>query len=179
MNQQNAQYVIWMAKGYRGETIQPKIFTKYRLTVPSRRTINLRYQLYKDRGSHSHRYDNEGPRVRVKIQNRIEEMSKAETRRSLREVGAVVGVHHTIVWHSLGNKFKRFHNRLQVVQRQSETDKGTIIAFAQLFKEKWKENPRVVNKRCCRIWGSQRLETVYESPQSSATLLILLHRLLK
>lgn len=188
-NQQKAQCVIWMAEGHGGTAIQRKFFTKYRIKAPSRRTINLWYQSYTDRGSHSHRGGNGRPTIGDDKQNQIEEMFQADPRRSLREVGAVVGVHHTTVWHFLRNKLKLYPYRLQIGQQLSETDKNNRVTFAQLCKERLQENPNflkrivfsdecifslkgAVNKHNCRIWGSQRPETVYESPQSSPTLMV-------
>jgi len=139
-DQQKAQCVIWKAQGHGGTAIQRKFFTKYRITAPSRRIINVWYQSYIDRGSHAHRGGDGRPTISVEKQNQIEEMFKANPRRSLREVGGVVGVHHTTVWHFLRKKLKLFPYRLQMGQQLSETDRENRMIFAQLCKEKLQEN---------------------------------------
>lgn len=74
-------------------------------------------------------------------------------------------------------------------QKLWETDKEIIDQFAQLVKQKLQENPDFLNyiwssdefililhgaknKQNCMIWSSNRLETIYESPQSSPTLIV-------
>lgn len=64
-HQYDTQCVIWMAEGHPGTPVQRTLFTKYRITVLSRRTINLWYQIFNGRGSQSERRGNEKSAVEV------------------------------------------------------------------------------------------------------------------
>lgn len=166
-----------------------KRFPKISYNRPIEATINLRYQGYNVQERHSYKGGNGRPTVGVENQKQIQDMFKAYPRRSLRGVGAVVGVYHTTVCHFLRNNLKLFPYHLQFGRQLSETDKEKQVAFAQLCKKRLQENQnflkRIVffdecslslhgtaNKKNCTIWGSQNIKTVYESPQSSPTLMV-------
>lgn len=53
------------------------------------------YNIYGERGSHSHREDSARRTIGEEKQKQIKKTLQANPRRSLREVAAVVGVHHS------------------------------------------------------------------------------------
>lgn len=82
-----------------------------------------------------------------------------------------------------------FPYRLQIGQSLWERNKENRVVFAQVRQEKLKETTNLlqcfvisdecsfslhgpVNNQNCRIWDFQRLETVYELPRSSPTLVV-------
>lgn len=116
-------------------------------------------------------------------------MFQADLKRAIEEVGVVLVVPHTIGWKFLRKKLYMFPYLLQIRQGRSEADKEYRVAFAQLCEENMEENLNflerivfseecsflwhgAVNKENCRNRGFKRPKTVYESLQSSLTLMV-------
>lgn len=64
-------------------------------------------------------------------ENQTEEVFKADPKRSLQELGAVVGIRGSTVWHFLRNKYKLLLYRLLVGQQLLETGKVNRVPFDQ------------------------------------------------
>jgi len=104
-------------------------------------------------------------------------------------VSRIVSLPHTTIWTFLRKELKMFPYKLQIGQQLSDLDKSNRIQFAQFCREQLNEDSgylrRIifsdecsfslsggVNKQNCRIWGTERPSTVYESPQSSASIMV-------
>lgn len=126
-SQQTAQCVNCMTKAHGGKSFQRICFAKYSITAPSWRKMNLCYQSYNEHGSRAHRAGNGRTTIGFEKQNQIKEIFEADPRRSLREVGALVGVYDTTTSHFSRRKLKLLPYRLRVGPQLLEIDKGILL----------------------------------------------------
>lgn len=68
-------------------------------------------------------------------------MFQINSRCLLREVGAVVEVHHTTVWKFQRRKLKMFPYRVQIGQQLSDIDKANRVSYDRQCQKEMKENP--------------------------------------
>ena len=186
---QKAQCVIWTSEGYRPTAIQRLFRTKYECNAPSRKSILKWVEDYRSRGSHSHRGGNGRPGISEEKRSQIKEMFQTNPRRSLRDVAREVSLPHTTVWNVIRKQLNMFPYRLQIAQQLSHDDKTNRLNFAQFLQAELVEDSHylerivfsdecsfslggAVNKQNCRIWGSERPDTVYESPQSTQSIMV-------
>lgn len=141
------------------DSYSTKGFHKYRITAPSRCTINLWYQSKNERGSRSHEGGNERPTIGVEKQNKIEEMFKADARRSLRQVSAVVEVHHKTVWHFLRNKSKLSSYCLQIWTTAVGNRQGKLCLICSTMQGEVAEKSKFPETHCFFRWGQLFIAT--------------------
>lgn len=134
--QKRAQYLRWMENEHIGTAIKRKILTRYCPPAPSKRTIILWYQIYVDRGRHSHRRGTERPEIGEEKQKHIKVMLRDDLRHFLQKFLAVAGVHHKTVWKVLDKKLKVFPYCVQIGQQVSETSKKNQNVFLGDAKRK-------------------------------------------
>ena len=186
---QKAQCVIWQAEGNGPTAIQRLFRTKYQTHAPSRKIIKKWVEDYHKRGSHAHRGGNGRPQISDEKKAEIKQLFSDNPRRSLREVGRTVSLPHTTIWYFLRKELGMFPYRLQMAQQLSDDDKTNRLTFVQRIHQKIIEDPEFlnkiifsdecsisleggVNKQNCRIWGSERPDTVYQSPQSAQSIMV-------
>jgi len=186
---QKAQCVIWKSAGNGTTAIRRLFETKYGKPVPSRPTIEKWFEDYQTRGTHSHRGGNGRPNISEEKRQEIKRLITEDPQRSLRNVGRIVSLPHTTVWYFLRKQLNMFPYRLQIAQQLSEVDKTNRLNFAQLCQTNMLENSAylesivfsdecsvslggAVNKQNCRIWGTERPDTVYQSPQSTQSIMV-------
>lgn len=71
---------------------------KYRPKDSTRRTINLRYKTYSQRGIHFKRAGGGSPTIGVEKKNKFKVMFITDPGSSWQEAGAAVGIYHIPTW---------------------------------------------------------------------------------
>jgi hypothetical protein len=188
-NSEKAQCVIWYAEGYRETAIQRKFRTKYRKTPPSRGAIRLWRQDYQQRGTHAHRGGNGRPQLSEEKKATIKSMFSDNPRLSLRQAESQIQVPKSTLWDFLRKELHLYPYKLQMGMALSDEDKQNRITFAHYIRSEFSNNNDYdsrlifsdecsfslsggVNKQNCRIWGSERPQEVYESPQSAPSIMV-------
>lgn len=177
-----------MEEGFGVTAITRMFLTKYRLQAVSRTQSFFGARVIATFSIHCHRRS-ERPKEGQEKEKQIVGRSQGEPKRLRKETGAALRVHHAPFWNYLIKKSCMLPYFLQIGKYLSEPGKKNIVGFAQICKEKLKENfnfsQRIIlcdhcifsffgakNRQNSRIWSFQRPETVYESPQSSPILAI-------
>lgn len=138
--QQKTQCALWMAEDHGKNAIQRKVLYEISLTgsiqthnqflVPK---LLLPWKKFSQGG-------NRRPTIGEEEQKEIGDALHASPRRSIRETGAVGGVHHTTAGHFLRNKLKMFAYRVQTGPKPSQTDMESRAALTQLCRENLEKN---------------------------------------
>lgn len=162
-----------MTEGYEGTAIRRKVFNKFCLLAPSRRRVQscigsiviatVVVTLTKGNGK---------PTIGEKKQKQIGKMFQTDWRRSLREAGGIAGVCHTIVWAFSHKTLKMFPYHVQIGEIFSNTDKENSVAFAEIYREMFEENPSflqgiVFSEECsfhCRMLRTNKTAKSSASP---------------
>ena len=186
---QKAHCVMWASNGHGPTAIRRLHRTKYGGAPPSRTSISQWVTDYEECGTHAHRGGNGRPSFSDAKKAQIKQLFHDNPKRSLRDVASEVHVHHTTVWAIVRKELNMFPYRLQIAPQLSDADKTNRLAFAHLIKQKLQENPDflqrilysdecgfslwgAVNKQKVHVWGTQRPDIVYQSPQSTESLMV-------
>lgn len=186
---ERASCVLWTSEGYGATAVQRLFVNLYNRHPPARSTIRLWREDYEARGSHRHRGGNGRPRISIEVRNQIRILFNNDPRRSLREVAEETGVSHATVWNFLRKELKMFPYKLQMATALTEDHKIRRKQFAQYCRRELRNDSQYlnrvlfsdecqfslsgsVNKQNCRVWGTERPNLVFDTPQNSPSVMV-------